>query len=288
MTPHGNGGPLCERVAGLSFLGACKVHEPPPVFPGRKGIHSNVLPPILEGCSPRCDQKSPLLMKGKKQKQQKRGKRSATLRVLHPPSLKSIVEFSYTVRYKNTTAAGASTILTSTFQPYNLIDAIFLVKNGANSVVSCVDSLRLVRLAAWAPPTSPSQASGANDPWASSNITLGFVHGVNFGRDRFVTDMSMTTTPAHVVLSPKRGETSAMYQSDGGNQPWTVSYAFPPNTIFDITMKVVLNMDAVATNTNTTLAVTASPDYTIFYFAELGNIAGVSTTLIPQGVDYIT
>jgi hypothetical protein len=195
--------------------------------------------------------------------------------------------FNYTIRYAcvETTAQ-----LTSSLQPYQLINSIFMAPDvlASKTLMSIVDAIKIVKIEAWCPPGIASGASSYAAAYNGNTLRLGWVNSAtgnpNFGRDRAVTDTTMGVENAHVVLKPVKGTTSAMWQVAGSNQPWELFYSLPPASVIDFHLKVVLNCQESATSDNGVITVVATPAAGVLYFVTLGNSSGF---LVPQCGNYI-
>jgi len=188
---------------------------------------------------------------------------------------------SFRLRYLLT---GSSTI---TVSPFQLINSMFVTNQSGSVVRSVVDSIRLHFVEVWLSSVQGGSSAGSYTP---QTLNVGFLPNQNFGDQRFVSDTSMSTDPAHVKLISRRKETSGMWQSAASNQQWTISFGtLLPNSVVDFMLDVRFNNSVAATTENTNISVTTEPPIGSLAFINLVNGSNVQTAQwIPQGLLYTT
>jgi hypothetical protein len=154
------------------------------------------------------------------------------------------------MRYQLT---GSSSMTVEAFQ---LINSIFVHPESGSLVQSVIDSLRLKFVEVW---LGSIQGGSSAASFVPTTLNVGFVDNSNFGSGRFVSDTSMTTSPAHVKLRSNPRESSGMWQSSAGNQQWTISFGtLPVSSIVDFVFDCRFNNHVGAASENNNISVTTT------------------------------
>jgi len=203
----------------------------------------------------------------------------------HLPQLRDQPVFPYVIRYACTETTAT---LIGSVQPFQLINSLFCAKTAANQVESIVNAIKFRAAHAWAPPGIASGASSFAAAYNGNTVRLGWVNSAsgnpNFGRDIGVSDTTISTVPAHVVLRPSRGSSQNQWQVSGSNQPWDMFYSLPPASVLDIHLLVCLNSQESATNDNSAVTTVGSPANGVLYHVSL---VGSTGNLVPQNGNFL-
>jgi len=201
----------------------------------------------------------------------------------HLPMIRNpdLVKNGVRIRY---ILSGTSTMNVEAFQ---LINSIFVHPESGSVVQSVVDSIRLQFVEVW---VSSVQGGSSQTSFQPVTVNVGFRTNSNFGTERFKSDTSMSTSPAHVKLVANRREASGMWQSSAGNQQWTIAFGtLPIYSVVDFVFDVRLHNAIGAASENNNISVTTTNLVGTLAFINLCQPNNTQSSVwIPQGVNYTT
>lgn len=222
-------------------------------------------------------------MKGKSNRGKANKNRGGRSRVApgHLPQIREVMVINYRQRYQWDTSGGELTV-----EPFQLINSIFCVFKDATHVISIVNAIRIRQVDLWCPPA----AANVSVAYGPNTARLAWVHAdesnPNFGRDYGVSDTTMSIDPAHVTLRPLKGDTSSLWQTSQGNQPWQFHAFGVIGAVLDITFSVTLQMLEAISNVNAAVTVASTPSPGVVYMTQL--VHGGFGVLTPQVGNLIT
>lgn len=164
-------------------------------------------------------------MAGKKA--MRKSKRGNANRVYDPPAIRPAVHGNMRVRFNNT-SGNATTVASDLIFMFARFLGVF---NSAVSYVSCMQAARLRYFEVWAPGSLSGTASvdKTQVDFICNNTTL-------FSPNQSWSDVSLTTTPTHLVCKPAAKSAHAQWLNVAytGTAPPVFFMRLPPNTVLDV------------------------------------------------------
>jgi hypothetical protein len=180
---------------------------------------------------------------------------AAERRALHPPTLKTTIQFTHRFRWVSRNA-------TNDYENLSSITAAQLLRllvqgQSLGGSASIIRSVRIRDAEIWGTAVADVTGNNSNYPATvyleypnSSNLGLG-------GPDIRKSDTSIgTAIPAHVRYPPPRGSLASMWLNDSSNV--VIAIFGPRNSILDLTLDIVLEDTTNVKTAGTTGAATAA------------------------------